>query len=302
MVGGVDEGGELGARTGHAGGLEEGVGAELLPAGALGAGDGLGGRGEPEVGVGVARPERVEGLQPHVVEDVRLVVAEVFEEVAGVVGEAAAVGEQVGGGDVVGDPGVLQGEPGQDGAVVPLLGVGEGAGHDRGGDGLGHRSELEDGVGADLAALAGLAEPVALDVDDLVVMDHGHGHAGDPGAAHHVRDGAVEAGDGLVDGGVRDLGLRGGGRAGRGRGRAHGRDAGRRGQEDRGPCCPERGERTHEAIVLPGAAVRALPLPGAPPADPRPSNAGGAGRGRGETFTRLRGVPVRPRPRRSSRA
>ncbi len=74
-----------------------------------------------------------------------------------VVGQAAAAGEQVGGRDVVGDPGVLEGGAGEGDVTVPLVGGGEGAGDDGGGDGLGDGGDLEDGVGADLGGPAGAA-------------------------------------------------------------------------------------------------------------------------------------------------
>ncbi len=296
VVGGVAERGELGAGAGHAGGLEEGVRGQLLPAGAPGGGDGLGGGGEAEVGVRVADAERVEGLQAEVVEDVRLVVAEVFEEVPGVVGEAAAVGEEVGGGDVVADPGVLQREAGEGDVLVPVGGVGEGAGDDGGGDGLGERGDLEDGVGVDLAALTGPSEAEALEVEDLVVVDDGHGGAGDAGRPHHGGDGAVEAGHGLLDGGVGDLGPRGWGRGGGG-----GRRRRPGGQRDEHPGGGEHARRTHAAIVLPDAAPRPPNADAALPRPPRLNRRPGWVRPPPDRQVRRR-VLVRLLPWRSSRA
>ncbi|KUO14800.1 hypothetical protein AQJ91_44815 [Streptomyces dysideae] len=116
-------------------------------------------------------------------------------QVPGVVGQPAAVREQVGEGDLAGDPAVLEGEAGTvlDDRVVPGDGL---LTHGRGDHGRcdrpGDRDELEDGVGSDLALRAGLPFAEALQIQHLVVMDHADGDTRHTGPAHGVPHDSVE--------------------------------------------------------------------------------------------------------------
>jgi hypothetical protein len=144
------------------------------------------------------RAERRERLQPEPREDGGLVVAEVFEQVTGMVGQAAAMGEDVGDRRVVGDPRVREREVGQVLAhrVRPghLPALRRGGDHGRA-DRLRDRGQLEHGVGVDRGGLADLAHAEALGVQDLALVDDADRDSGDRGRREIGLDDPVERGD-----------------------------------------------------------------------------------------------------------
>ena len=73
----------------------------------------LGGRGEPEVRVGVGVAEWLQRLESQAVENVFLRIAEVFEQVADVLGEPASVREHIRQRHVLSCVRIAQGEVGQ---------------------------------------------------------------------------------------------------------------------------------------------------------------------------------------------
>ena len=209
----------------------EQAGRQLLPRRTLRAGRRERRLGEPEVGVRIAGPERGQRLVPQVSEDVGAVEVQVLQQVTGVVGQAAAVGEQVGQGHVAADPGALEGEP----RVVRAHGVvpGDGLVPDRAGDHgrgqrLGHRRELEHRVRVHRRRLAHAAYAEPPEVDDAVPVDHAERHPGHTGLRHGVVDHAVEPAERGVD---------------LGGGEQWGRLRGRRGRERRGGILPTSRQR-----------------------------------------------------------
>ena len=102
-------------RTGrrHPERLVQHVLAEVLPRLARAHRDRLGPGGQPEVGVGVRDPERVERIVTQLVQDVAPVVAEVLQQVAGVIGQSGPVRVHVADRDHLRHDGVGQCEPRQ---------------------------------------------------------------------------------------------------------------------------------------------------------------------------------------------
>ena len=128
---------------------------------------------------------------------------QVLQQVTGVVGQAAAVGEQVGQGDVAADPGALEGEPrvvhratgsSQDDGLVP-----DRPGDHGRGQRLGHRGELEHRVRVHRRRLAHAAYAEPPQVDDAVPVDHTERHPGHTGLGHGVVDHPVEPAERGVD-------------------------------------------------------------------------------------------------------
>ena len=190
------------AGLGHSERTEErGVG-KLGPRLTHGVGGGDRTRGEPEVGVVVDRAHRVQGVEAQLGQHMGLLVPQVLEQVARGAGEAAPVRQHVLDGHVRGDVGVGQGEAGKvlDDRIRPVHHL---RGHrppDRASDGrrrqrLGHRRELEDGVGRDLVAQGLVGDAVALQELDLAVVDDRGRQTGDPGPLDDVLDDPVEPGD-----------------------------------------------------------------------------------------------------------
>ena len=135
--------------------------------------------------------ERGERHVAKALQDLVAVVPDVLQVVAGVAGQPAAVGVQVGEGDVVGHVGVVELQvgvrrvhrvvPGED---VPTDEPAERGGRDR----LGQRGQLEDGVGVDGRGVADLAHSVSLGEHHLVAVDDRDGDTGHPRRRHLVGD------------------------------------------------------------------------------------------------------------------
>ncbi len=131
--------------------------------------------------------------------------AQVFQPVAAVVGQAAAMAQQIAEPQLARDEGIVHPEAGVaiDHAVVPADASLADQGRQNGGrNGLGHRSELEDGVGIDAFGPADLAHPVALFENDLIPMDDNNG---DTGKVHLSKSGVCQFVE-LSDGGLHSFG------------------------------------------------------------------------------------------------
>ena len=125
------------------------------------------------------------GQVAQAVQDRAAVEADVFQQVAGVIGQPAAVGEQVAQGDRSRGQGIGQREVGivPDDRVIPTdasVSVPHQASHDGGCDGLGDRSQLEDGVGVNGVGRACFADAEALEIDHLVAEDDAVAMPGTP--------------------------------------------------------------------------------------------------------------------------
>src|SRR5690606_38164160 len=111
--------------------------------------------------------------------------------VTGVVWQSAAMGVEVGDGDVRGDPWIAEGEGGIDvrHPRVPanLTLANETGDHGRP-ERFGDRGELEDGAGVHRLTGVDVPYPEAFGEHDLVVRHHADGDAGDSGAVHHIPD------------------------------------------------------------------------------------------------------------------
>ncbi len=188
------------------------------PVRALRLGHGLGGGGEAEVGVVVTAV----GLERHpaqALQDVGTRVTHVFQHVAGMVGQAAAVRVQLAQGQarVVGRVGIGQSKVRQqalDGGVPVDGGRACGAvrarhvhRHHRGAHGLGHRGDLKHRVGVHRRGLVHAPQAEALGVHRLALEHHRHRRARHPGARQPLRHQGVQQTGSLLDG----VGVGGGG-------------------------------------------------------------------------------------------
>ncbi len=195
--------GEAGAGARHPGRLVEPRGGEILPrlAGRVRRGDGPG--GEPEIGVGVPGAEAV--LRPEVPQAMQhrlAVVPHILQHVTRVVGESAAMAEHVADRHFAGRVGIVEREVGEviDDLRVPGDdAVADDTRDDGGGQRLGERGKLEDGVGIDRVSGFGAGDAVAPGRDRLVLMHDRDGDAGYAGAPHRVGDDAVERVERLGD-------------------------------------------------------------------------------------------------------
>ena len=213
------------ARAGvrHAQWLVQGLFGQRGPVGAQGPGQRLGGGGQAKVGVGIAAVG-VEWHQAQTCQHLLARIAQVFELIARVVGQATAVGKQIAQGQasVVLRVGVGQCEAGQkllDGRAPARIGR-HARGHDGGGERLGHRSQRERRVGIHQGCFIHPAHAEAACVDRAPVVHHRHGHAGHAGARHPLRHQGVEPRGGLMHGGIGGIAAAAGnrGRSGQGRG------------------------------------------------------------------------------------
>ena len=146
-------------------------------------GDGSGGVAKVAVGICLAKDARQRQIT-HLVKDCRARIAEVLEQVAGFGGETTAVRKEVADGDLAGRLGVRKLEVGFEigDAIVPTdLSLADQRSEDGGGDGLGDGGDFEDGIRVDLLGLPNLADAVAAEEDDLVVVDDGDCRSGDFG-------------------------------------------------------------------------------------------------------------------------
>jgi hypothetical protein len=156
----------------------------------------VGGFAVSEVRVGVLRAEaRVGRLESQPVEDFVLVVSDVFEKVAGMIGQAAAMAQQIAQSQLARDVGVVHAEAGVmvDDAVVPLDAPltnkrGQHSGRNRLRDGC----DLEHGVRIDRLWFAGFTDAVAFLEQDIIAVDDGDGDARDAGALQRLAGEVVE--------------------------------------------------------------------------------------------------------------
>ncbi len=146
-----------------------------------GGGDCPGGVAEVAVGVCLAEPAGQRQIS-HAVQDLRARVAEVFEQVAGFGGEAAAMREKLADRDLAGCLGIGKLEAGVEigDAVVPTdLSLADERGEDGRGDGLRERRDFKHGVGIDLRGFSYFANAVAPEKHDLVVIHDRDRYSGD---------------------------------------------------------------------------------------------------------------------------
>ncbi|MPM90611.1 hypothetical protein SDC9_137732 [bioreactor metagenome] len=186
---------------GHAQRLVQGLCGQRGPVGAACLRHGFARSRQAEVGVCVAAVG-VEGCVAQALKDVAACIAQVFERVARMVGQAAAVGEQIAQAQagVVLRLGVGQREAGQqalDGRV-PIHAGGHLRSHHSCGEGLGDRGELEHRVRIHGLAAVYPAQAEALGIHRLTTMHHRNSHAGHAGALHPLRHQGVEPRGGLA--------------------------------------------------------------------------------------------------------
>jgi hypothetical protein len=123
------------------------------------------------------------------------------------------MGQKIAHGHLSGDRGVGQFEVGiqfGDAAVPAHATHAHRLRYDRRSDGLGKRSELEDGIGVHLTWLTQLLNTVPFQEYDLILVHHRYGNAGHPGLFHRRVDIAVKLADctGNISVCLRDSGLR----------------------------------------------------------------------------------------------
>ncbi len=155
----------------------------------------LGARGQAEVAVGVLGAHGPQRQVAQALQDLALAVAQLLQRIAGLAGQARAVGIHVAHGDALGSVGILQRPPGQ--ALLHARVPGHAAlahllRHHGGAHGFGDGGELEHRVRIHGQRRAQTAHAHALGIDQATFMHHRHGHAGHARAPHLRAHLAVE--------------------------------------------------------------------------------------------------------------
>ena len=164
----------------------------------------VGASAEPQIGVrpgGAKGGGQGVGAEPS--QALVAIVAKIGDQRITAVGrQARAMAEHVADGDLLAHPRVGEREAGIEAADRGIPGrhaVADDGGDQRGGERLRQRGDLEDRLRRDRLRLAQLAHAEAAFVDHLIVVDHRHRRAGDPGLGHAIFDQGVEAVHGGLD-------------------------------------------------------------------------------------------------------